>query len=157
MDRDWLFKENNEICSFRTAGVLIRDDKLLVQREKDGHEYALPGGHVKIGESAETSLIREYFEETGVQIICERLIWIEEVFWKWQKQNLHTLTFYFLIHLENDHDLPDDYIEAQKDNSEIILHWLSLKELQNVVIYPDFIRDKIENISLGIEHFVTKS
>lgn len=35
------------------VGVLIRDGKILVQRDRDGHEYVLPGGHVKIGEILE--------------------------------------------------------------------------------------------------------
>ena len=51
MDKDWIFKADEYICDLRTVGVLIRDGKLLVQRDRDGSEYALPGGHVKIGET----------------------------------------------------------------------------------------------------------
>ncbi|NLP48405.1 MAG: hypothetical protein GX345_05605 [Clostridiales bacterium] len=47
---DWLFSGENYICNFRSAGVLIRNNKILLQRDKEGLEYALPGGHVKIGE-----------------------------------------------------------------------------------------------------------
>lgn len=83
MKPDWLFKSENYICNFRSAGVLIRNNKILVQREKDGLEYALPGGHVKIGETSMEALIREYQEEIGADITCERLIWVEECFWEW--------------------------------------------------------------------------
>jgi len=62
MQTDWLFKGDNYICNFRSAGVLIRKNKVLVQRDKDSEEYALPGGHVKIGESSMDSLVREYKE-----------------------------------------------------------------------------------------------
>ena len=51
MDKDWIFKTDKYICDLRTVGVLVRDGKLLVQRDRDGSEYALPGGHVKIGET----------------------------------------------------------------------------------------------------------
>ncbi len=66
MQMDWLFKDERHICNFRTVGVLIKNNKILVQRDKDGSEYALPGGHVKIGESSIDSLIREYKEETEI-------------------------------------------------------------------------------------------
>lgn len=74
MKSDWLFQSESNICSFRTVGVLLRDNKILVQWDKDGTEYALPGDHVKIGETSEESLIREYKEETGADIVCNRLI-----------------------------------------------------------------------------------
>lgn len=81
MKKDWLFNGDDFICSFRSAGVLLRNNKILVQRNRDGNDYAIPGGHVIIGETATESLIREYKEETGADIICQRLIWTEECFW----------------------------------------------------------------------------
>ena len=49
-DKDWLFSSDEYICDLRTVAVLVQDGKILVQRERNGNEYALPGGHVKIGE-----------------------------------------------------------------------------------------------------------
>ena len=51
MNQDWIFVVDNNICDVRTVGVLVRDGKILVQRDRDGNEYALPGGHIKIGET----------------------------------------------------------------------------------------------------------
>ncbi len=48
MKNDWFFQNENYICSFRTAGVLIHDKKIFVQRDKDGCEYALPGGPLSL-------------------------------------------------------------------------------------------------------------
>lgn len=70
IDKDWLFTSSDYICDLRTVAVLVKDGKILVQREKDGNEYALPGGHVKIGETLEDGLIRETMEEMGVKIEC---------------------------------------------------------------------------------------
>lgn len=47
MKNDWLFASENAVCGVRTAVVLIKGNKLLVQREKNGEEYALPGGPMK--------------------------------------------------------------------------------------------------------------
>lgn len=63
MEKDWLFATDEYICDLRTVAVLVEDNKILVQREKNGNEYALPGGHVKIGETLEKGLIRETMEE----------------------------------------------------------------------------------------------
>jgi len=155
MGRDWLFSENNQICGFRAAGVLIRGDKLFVQREKGSDEYALPGGHVKIGETSEDALIREYKEETGVDITCNRLIWVEESFWNWGRKSAHTIVFYHLISLENESEITDEYFELHKDNCNVLLQWVPIDEVKNLTIYPNFIKNKINMISNNIEHFIS--
>ena len=154
MKKDWMFSDENNICNFRTVGVLIRNNKILVQREKDGNEYALPGGHVKIGESSVESLTREYKEETGADVICDRLIWVEEVFWKWGKKDAHGIVFYYLISLKSQSDIQDCYFEPQKDNCNVLLEWIKLDEIEDLIIYPSFIKEKIKNISENIEHFI---
>lgn len=157
MVKDWLFYSDNNICNFRSVGVLIRNNMILVQRDKDGSEYALPGGHVKIGETSEESLIREYKEETGADIICDRMIWVEENFWTWGSKNTHTLAFYFLISLKEVSDIPNNgEFFSQKDNCNVLLKWIPIDEIENLTIYPTFLKDKINNISSGIEHFVYK-
>jgi 8-oxo-dGTP pyrophosphatase MutT (NUDIX family) len=156
MKKDWLFYDENNICNYRSAGVLLRNNKLFVQREKDGIEYALPGGHVKIGETSAESLIREYKEETGADIICSRVIWVEEVFWKWGNKNTHTIAFYHLISLKNEMDIPNDYFQSHKDNCNVLLEWIAVDELKNITIYPAFIKNRITNISDKIEHFISR-
>jgi ADP-ribose pyrophosphatase YjhB (NUDIX family) len=154
--KDWLFSDEKTICNYRTVGVLLRNNKLLVQREKDGTEYALPGGHVIIGETSEESLIREYKEETGADILCSRMIWIEETFWKWRNRDAHTIAFYYLIHLKNEADIPNDLFQSHKDNCNVLLEWVSTDELKNMTIYPPFVKEKINDIADNIEHFISR-
>lgn len=155
--KDWNFKIDNSICNFRSVGVLIKNNKILVQRDKDGTDYALPGGHVKIGENSIDSLIREYKEETGADIICKRLIWVEECFWEWNKTKTQTIAFYYLTDLCKDNDIPDDVdFISQKDNCNVLLGWLPIEKLSSITIYPSFIKDKIFDIKPYTEHFITK-
>lgn len=87
--KDCFLRTDEYICDLRTVGVLVRDGKLLVQRDRDGSEYALPGGHVKIGETTADGLVREYKEETGADIKIGKLLWTEECFWEWNGTQAH--------------------------------------------------------------------
>ena len=128
MNKDWQFRDDDSVCIFRTVGVLLRNNKILVQC--DDNVYALPGGHVKIGETSEETLIREYKEETGADILCKRLMWVEESFWKWGNRDAHGIIFYYLISLKSNSDIPDDYFTSQKDNCNIMLKWVSIEEME---------------------------
>jgi 8-oxo-dGTP diphosphatase len=61
--------------------VIIRDGKLVVSRERrQGLEHVLlPGGRVQDGESIHDALIREIAEETGLDIVPGRLLYVAEV------------------------------------------------------------------------------
>ncbi len=157
MKKDWLFKDEDFICNFRSAGILIKNNKILLQREKNGSEYALLGGHVKIGESSSDALIREFKEETDADIICTKLIWTEECFWNWNGKKANTITFYYLVNLCENSSIPNlGEFFPQKDNCNVVLGWISLDKLKNLTVYPSFLKEKIFNINNYTEHFITK-
>lgn len=157
MNKDWLFATDEYICDLRTVSVLIKDNKILVQREKDGNEYALPGGHVKIGETLENGLIRETMEEIGVKIVCKRLLWSEECFWKWNGKQVHNIAFYYLVDLCEGYDIPciGEFI-SQKDNCNVVIGWMPIEEIQNITIYPEFLKKEIHHINEPMKHFVSR-
>lgn len=158
MERDWIFRTDEYICDLRTVGILVRDGKLLIQRDRDGNEYALPGGHVKIGETTMDGLIREYKEETGADINVERLLWTEECFWKWNGKQAHNIAFYYQIELCDGSDIPDTGgFVSHKDNSHVVLGWMPVEKLGDVTIYPDFIKEAIFNLDAAPRHFITKA
>ncbi len=157
MDRDWLFTGDGYTCDLRAAGVLIRDHKILVQREKDGTEYALPGGHVKIGETLEDALVREMAEETGARVRCVRLLWSEETFWEWNGRQTHTISFYYRMELCDASDLPQTGgLVPQKGNDRVELGWMPVEDLRKAVVYPAFLKDEIDRLNGPIQHFVSK-
>ena len=155
MNKDWIFVVDNNICDVRTVGVLVRDGKILVQRDRNGREYALPGGHVRIGETLENGLMREYKEETGADISCVKLLWSEECFWEWNGRAAHNFAFYYLI--ADNATIPDTgEFTSHKDNSNVVLGWLPIEEIQNVTIYPEFIKNEIYHLDGPMKHFVSK-
>lgn len=56
--------------------LLIRNEKLLLVKRKfnpDAGYWAIPGGHLELGERTEAAAEREGFEETGFKVKVSRL------------------------------------------------------------------------------------
>jgi phosphoglycolate phosphatase-like HAD superfamily hydrolase/8-oxo-dGTP pyrophosphatase MutT (NUDIX family) len=54
-----------------TVGALIfdpRGDVLMIQTHKWSHKWGIPGGKIKTHESSEAALLREVWEETGLEV-----------------------------------------------------------------------------------------
>lgn len=157
MNRDWLFKSEESVCELRAAAVLVENGEILVQREVDSDEYALPGGHVKIGETLEDALKRELFEETGLHIACRRLLWSEESFWQWDGKQAHGIAFYYLAELLTDSArLCRGVWTAQRDNPRVEYGLLPIERLNDVTVYPEFLKDEIACLDGPMKHFVSK-
>lgn len=156
MEKDFLFRGDGYLCDLRAVGVLVQNKRLLVQRDRDGTDYALPGGHVQIGETTEEALVREWQEETGVEVQCGRLLWTEECFWNWNGTDAHNIAFYYLVECPNlDFPMWDGFV-PHRDNDKVLIGWMPFDELQNVTIYPAFLKEEIFHLDGPIKHFVTK-
>ena len=61
--------------------VIMRDEKLAVSRERrrGRDRVLLPGGRVRDRESITDTLVREVAEETGLDVVPQRLLYIAEV------------------------------------------------------------------------------
>lgn len=80
---DILFDTEKGRFSYRVAGLAVQDGKLLVQRVKGDEGFAVPGGHVAFGETAQEALRREFQEELGLSAEIGGLAAVGEVFFDW--------------------------------------------------------------------------
>ncbi len=68
----------------RICGILIQEDKILLINHngvgEKGSLWAPPGGGLEFGESSEQTLIREYKEETGLDIVVNEFLFVNEFF-----------------------------------------------------------------------------
>lgn len=62
----------------RVTGVLIEEGKILLvkQRLSEAREWSLPGGRLERGETLEQGLIREFREETGLDVRVDKLLYL---------------------------------------------------------------------------------
>jgi 8-oxo-dGTP diphosphatase len=59
------------------GAIILNDDKILLEKRKNSPgkgKWAVPGGLVELGESAEDAVIREVKEETGLEVYEPRLV-----------------------------------------------------------------------------------
>lgn len=120
--------------------IVVKDDKLLVMhRNKFGHEYyALVGGGIDFGETAEQSLMREIAEETGLTVKNLRLVFIEEAGDVFGKQYI-----YICEYVSGEPKLQPDSIEAKIEADGKNLYtpmWLPIKDLPSTPLLPDVLK-----------------
>jgi 8-oxo-dGTP diphosphatase len=88
------FKKNVRV---RVCGILIEKDKILLLKHKSigelGYLWLPPGGGVEFGESAEETLIREFKEETNLEISIEKYLFTNEMI----NAQHHAIELFFLV------------------------------------------------------------
>lgn len=161
MAQDILFKMEEFVFSYRVGGILIRDNKILLQRPKND-DYAIIGGHVSGLETTMDTLKREYEEELNAKIEIENLMAVGEIFFPWGKKPCHQICFYYKIHLANDTDIPLDgtfhgYDDWGGERIDLDFSWVPLEELKRgLKVYPLELIPYIVNNEKGIAHFISK-
>ncbi|QKE72096.1 NUDIX hydrolase [Arthrobacter citreus] len=55
-------------------GVVFKDGKILLVREKSENKWSLPGGFCDVGLSASENVVKEIFEESGYKVETKKLL-----------------------------------------------------------------------------------
>ena len=118
----------------RVAGILIEDNKiLLIQHHKNDKKYWLiPGGGNDWGETTKEALIREYKEETNMDIEVDEFLFFSETISPDKKR--HVLNLFYKIHRNNKND---SSIKLGEEAVLTDLKFVTKEELETMTIYPN--------------------
>lgn len=151
------FTKENKWFRYRAAAIIIEKDCVLFAcNEKDDYYYSIGGG-VHHGETAENAVLREVFEETGVNYEIDRLAVIHENFFNenggmLKGMNCHELSFYFLMKPRGTQKLHSNSM-TQGVKEEMC--WIPIKDLNKYKAYPTFLRDYLSKEHIEVEHIIT--
>ncbi len=158
------FKQNNQMFTYRVAGVAIYNNKVLLHRAEIDDFWALPGGSCEFGEESQNALKREISEEINANIEVGPLIWVVENFFEMHEAKWHEVGFYYRFDFtENSKRLYEQQsfmgLESYYDNRKdykLYFEWVALEDLNSRTIKPQFLTDKLLNISNNIEVVINR-
>lgn len=122
-----------EICVGAVAVIqdLRLEERILLIRRGRGAaagEWSIPGGRVEFGETLAAAVVREVYEETGLEVIVDRpLGWVERI-----SDDYHYVIVDFVVTA-----LEPDLIRAGDDASEAL--WVPVDELDQYRIVDGLI------------------
>ncbi len=157
--QDILYKTESHIFSYRIAGILIRDGKILLQKPLHDDGYSFPGGHVSFGETSEQALIREFKEELSADIEVKRLLMIGENFFPWGQRTCQQIGLYYLVSLCDEKQIPLEgtfkaFDELHNERIDLDFYWVELSKLNEIVLYPTGLEQDILSLPENVKHFV---
>lgn len=155
-EQDLTFKTNRGKFNYRVGAIIIRDNKLLMVKNDSAPYYYSVGGRVKLNETSEEAVIRETFEETGIELEVDRLAFVHEHFFKEEitKENYHEIAFFYLMKMSANVDFVCKSFGDQGAKEH--LHWLPIEDLDSYQLYPEFFKTKLSRSIDSIEHIISK-
>jgi 8-oxo-dGTP pyrophosphatase MutT (NUDIX family) len=146
---DVTFKTDEGRFNYRVCAVIINNNKILVMHDERSPYYYLPGGRVKLNETAEAAVLREVKEELGVDARIERPIWLAQSFFveEVDKEKYHELCLYFLIDITSTTiSIHEDKFIRFEEKMKLSFEWLKFENLASEYLYPLFIKKEILNL-----------
>ena len=143
---DISFKTGNEKFNYRVCAVILHDGKILAMHDERSPYFYLPGGRVKLGETAEEAVLREVREELRITAQIDRPLWLNQGFFKEDVDGLqyHEICIYFLMDI-SDTDLlsKGEKFFLSEGKHRHTFEWLQRERLQDEYFYLIFIKKEI--------------
>ncbi len=153
---DVVFHTEQAVFNYRVAGIWIQDGHILLHRASGDKIWSLPGGRVEMNEASPLSLQREYIEELDLSVKVERLVWIVENFFEYREKKVHEIGFYYLVSTEDKQDVTNGPFHGL-EGERLVYEWVPITELEEVVLYPEFLKKALKEIPATMEHLIVSN
>lgn len=132
--------------------VLQRSDgKLLLSRGQDTVKnevfYRCIGGGVEFGETGAQTLVREFKEEIGKDIIVEKFLGVTENIFEWEGKPGHEIVLFYKCRFTLKSD--DDIAHINRvDEVGGVTHWKSVEDIRNegALLHPHQILEMLDSL-----------
>lgn len=149
---DAVFHVEHQVFNYRVAGVLIQDGHVLIHRSKIETHWSLPGGRVKLGEDARTSLKREMVEELALDVETVNHLCTIENFFTYNGKNIHEVGLYFGLKTHGHLSLYNGEEFTVEEAERLVLKWVPIGDLLAYKLYPEVIKNKLMTGSLESDY-----
>ena len=129
----------DEIHRNRAAGLLLASEMVLLQRKETDSFWALPGGGIEHGESAQQALVRELREELDWVPAELRLFCVAESLFTHGNQLIQQYGFYFSVRADalwRQQNCPPAHQEFRGQEAELVFQWCRQAKLATIAIRP---------------------
>lgn len=146
---DISFNQENRKFNYRVCAMIISENRILAMHDERSPYFYLPGGRVRMGETAEQAVIREGREELGVTMKIVRPLWLNQAFFTEDVDGIryHELCIYFLMDISDTDLLERGGSFALTEEKHIhTFEWLEFDRLKDEYFYPIFLKNEIFNL-----------
>lgn len=153
---DVVFHTEKAAFNYRVAGVWKKDGHIILHRERGDEIWSLPGGRVEMNEASPLSLQREFKEELDLSVNIERLVWIVENFFEYREKKVHEIGLYYLVSTEDKQDITNGPFHGM-EGERLVFEWVPISQLEDVVLYPEFLKKALKEIPETTEHLIVSN
>lgn len=156
---DITYISGQEKFNYRVCAVIVSGGKILAMRDERSPYFYLPGGRVRLGETAEHAVIREVEEELRITPRIIRPLWLNQGFFTEDVDQLryHELCLYFLMDVSGTGLLNrGERFTLHEGSHKHDFEWLAFERLRDAYFYPLFLKtalfDLPEQFTLRTEY-----
>ena len=131
---------------YRVGGIVIHENRLLVERNVAGSFCFVPGGRVEYGETAPAALQREAREELGEPVRVARLLAAADNLFALDGRRYQEISLYFLMQLDATSRLGahDGIFEGTEPDSRF--EWIPVDAVERAHLMPPFLHELVRDL-----------
>ncbi|GAA0344262.1 NUDIX hydrolase [Bacillus carboniphilus] len=138
-------------------GLIVNGDYILLEEQAGKHSrgtgafYRPIGGTIEFGERSVETLKREFKEELDVEVFISRYITCLENIYTIEEDMAHEITQIYVVEFKDPSLYKRDVFTVTEGNIVTQARWISLKELEHKVLFPNGLMELLKREFMGGE------